>query len=363
MAKSVRDYDIAYLILTSKSGLNAIPIFFMKAALIGSIKFGLRFFLALFCCFYFAGDGWASSGITPGGRDSTKIAANRNINTAFNDIYRQNLLPAFYGNEYGNAVRNLLTADIVPNIVLLNSSKSRFFFVATARVQLRLLSEYHSPVVSPSYMPGATIYTRLNNDDTRPRFLSLGYSHHSNGQEGQTLDSDGDFNRTDGKFTTNFYTLNYYFGTRHATDTIARSRYSFIGLEVHSGLFKLGYSKQLTGKYGFIRTNGSWMYDIMKDSRNQADHYLEHQRLRFDFTYILDKVYDYSIDNWHKRLNFSVKYYYQFGFMENVAFMIGAGYRGQDPYNIFFQDSYSFIDIGVASGVSFDLRKKHHYGE
>lgn len=272
------------------------------------------------------------------------------------------MLPAFYGNEYGNPTHDLLTADIVPNVVLLNTSRSRFFFVITPRVMLRLFSEYHSPVRSPSYMPGASVYTRLNNDDTHPRFLSLSYSHHSNGQEGQTLDTNGNFNQHDGKFTTNFYTLNYYFGKRNMNDTIAKSHYSFIGLEVHSGLFNLGYSRQLTGKYGFIRTNGSYFYDFMRDKYGLVDHYLTHYRIRFDFTYILDKVYNYDIVDWHKRLNISLKYYYQFGFMENVAFTIAGGYRGQDPYNIFFQNSYPYIAVGVASGVSFDLRKKNRYG-
>jgi hypothetical protein len=98
----------------------------------------------------------------------------------------------------------------------------------------------------------------------------------------------------------------------------------------------------------------------MSDHSGTADHYGSRQRLRFDFTYILDKIYDYPFADITRRLNVSLKYYYQFGFMENVALMIGAGYRGQDPYNIFFQDNYPFVAIGVASGLSFDLRKKKH---
>jgi hypothetical protein len=60
-----------------------------------------------------------------------------------------------------------------------------------------------------------------------------------------------------------------------------------------------------------------------------------------------------------KRLNASLKYYYQFGFMENTALTAAIGYRGQDPYNIFFQDNYAYFAIGVSAGLSFDLHKKH----
>lgn len=292
--------------------------------------------------------------------DTTGTYHRQQLNEDYNTIYRENLPTLFFGNEYGAAEKTLLVTDINPNVVVFSTRKSRFFFVFSPRVYLRLLSEYKSPVRSPSYMPGGTLYTRVNSDPSHPKFLSLGYSHHSNGQEGPTLDAvTGDFNRIDGKFTTNFYTLNYYFGKREVSNTSFKSQSAAIGMEVHAGLFKTGYSKQLTDKYGFIRTNGSWFYDVMKDKTGLADRYSNRQRIRFDFTYILDKVYDYNITDVSKRLNASLKYYYQFGFMQNAALTATAGYRGQDPYNIYFQDSYAYFAVGVAAGLSFDLKKKH----
>jgi hypothetical protein len=56
-----------------------------------------------------------------------------------------------------------------------------------------------------------------------------------------------------------------------------------------------------------------------------------------------------------KRLNLNLKYYYQFPFMQNVSFLIGAGYRGQDEYNIFFNDSYAYVTVGLAAGLSFNM--------
>lgn len=291
--------------------------------------------------------------------DSTKVAGTQYVNKAFCQIYRENLVPAFYGNEYGEPDHNLLVADITPNVVILNTAKSRFFFVISPRIQLRLLQGYHSPVKSPSYMPGGSLFTRLNSDYNHPQFLSLSYSHHSNGQEGQTLDSMGRFNH-DGKFTTNFYSLNFFFGKRSMMERTGSSRYAMIGLEVHTGLFKMGYSRQLTDKYGFIRTNGMWMYDLMKDPSGSHSHYQFHQRVRVDMMYIWDKMYNYATTDWRKRMNLSAKYYYQFGFMENVALMFEVGYRGQDPYNNYFENSFPYFGLGVASGVSLDPHKSHH---
>jgi len=320
-------------------------------------KHYLCFWSAILCFYFLLFDGYAVG--RSSGRDTTKIAKRQYVNKAFDQVYRENLIPAFYGNEYGERDNNLLVADLTPNVVILNSAKSRFFFVITPRIQLRLLQRYHSPVKSPSYMPGGSLFTRLNNDYNHPSFLSLSYSHHSNGQEGPTLDSAGNFNH-DGKFTTNFYSLNFFFGKRNMMERTGSSKYAMIGLEVHTGLFNMGYSKQLTGKYGFIRTNGMWMYDSMKDGRGLHDHYLIHQRIRFDLMYIWDKMYNYAVTDWEKRLNISAKYYYQFGFMENVALTLQVGYRGQDPYNNYFQNSFPFFAMGVASGVSLDTHKSHH---
>jgi len=79
---------------------------------------------------------------------------------------------------------------------------------------------------------------------------------------------------------------------------------------------------------------------------------------QLDFQYIMDKYNTYGFTDYKKRLNISLKYYYQFPFMQNVSFMAGGGYRGQDEYNIYFQDSYAYVNVGLAAGLSFDYHKK-----
>lgn len=289
----------------------------------------------------------------------TSITESQKTNMAFNGIYRQNVSTGFFGNEYGNKIRSTLVADLNPNVILLNSKSSRFYILFSPRVKLRLLKAFKSPVRSPSYMPGAKVYFRAGNNIEKPQFFSLAYSHHSNGQDGPTLDSAGNFNRGKGKFTTNFYTLDYTIGKRKVSSALSKSNYGSIGIELHTGLFNRGYSKELDNNYGFIRLNGSWTYDLLKD-KSGSDKYVNHQRLQARFTYIADQYENYALSNLRKRLNVSVHYNYQFGFMDNVALGLGVGYRGQDDYNLYFEDSYSYVSIGIMYGVAFDLQKKHH---
>ncbi len=283
------------------------------------------------------------------------------INHVFDGIYEENLRLSSAGNDYFNPVKTQITSDISPNFILFSTPKSRFFFVFTPRVKIRLLSSHGAPVKSPSYMPGGQLFFRVNEDTYHPKFFSFAYSHHSNGARGPSIYKDGTFNVDSGKFTTNFYTLTYYTGKRVDWKDVIIDRYDNLGLEVHAGLFNLGLSEGLKNHYGFIRINGSRMYNFIKAAKDPLEQdrktYQNWQRIQFDFTYIADKYDNYSAINIKKRLNVSLKYYYSFPFMQGTALMIGGGYRGQDDYNQSFQDSYGYVTLGVAAGLSFGVHK------
>ena len=318
-------------------------------------------FLIFFTALKSHAAGISSAQILRDTTDTTKITT-RLINQSFNDDYIQTLRPSFFGQELFQPVKTMLVGDITANFILLNTPKSRFFFTVDARVKLRLLSQRGAPVKSPSYMPGGTLYYRLNRDTYKPQFLSLSYTHHSNGIRGPTVYADGSFNRDSGKFSTNFYTLTFVDGRRIDRSNIIINRYASLGLEVHAGLFdKGGAALGLPDHYGFVRLNGGYMYNIaqkyadpVKPGQQTTNNW---QRLQFDFSYIADTYDDYGAFNLKKRLNLSLKYYYQFPFMQNVSFLVGAGYRGQDDYNIFFEDSYAYMQVGIASGLSFMFGK------
>jgi hypothetical protein len=296
---------------------------------------------------------------------ANKETQTRVLNQNYDNIYLQNARVSTFGNEYGGPIPTQLVADLTGNFVLFATPKSRFAFIFNPRVKLRLLATQGAPVKSPSYMPGGTLYFRLNRNDHEPSFMSLSYSHHSNGVRGPTLNPNGTFNLDSGKFTTNFYTIAYTNGKRVDRGNIITNRYQTLGLELHAGLINLGVAEALKGQYGFVRLNGTWMYNLARARPNPIDraktNYNNWMRMQVEFQYIMDDYANYAITNVSKRLNIAAIYYYQFPFMQNVALMAGGGRRGQDDYNIFFQNSYWYLTAGVAAGVSFGFH--HEKGE
>lgn len=288
----------------------------------------------------------------------TSKIATRIINREFNAIYLQNLKPSFFGQEFFQPIKTQLVGDVVANFVVFDSPKSRLFINAFARIKIRLLSAQGAPVKSPSYMPGIIAFYRLNSDVFKPKFLSGGYTHHSNGIRGSTLYPDGNFNVDSGKFATNFISLNYTYGKRKDYTDYTTNLFNTLGVELHTGLFSTkGTAVGLPGRYGFFRINGTSMFNIAKKYADpiREDKYVFNnwQRLQFDFTYIADSYQNYNVWNMKKRLNVSLKYYYNLPFLHDMAVMAGGGYRGQDDYNIYFQNSYGYAMIGLSSGLSF----------
>jgi hypothetical protein len=300
---------------------------------------------------------------TPIRQDSiSSTIAKRIINRDFNNIYLQNLKTSFFGQEYFQPIKTQLVGDVVANFVVFDSPKSRVFVNAFTRIKIRLLSAQGAPVKSPSYMPGIELFYRLNSNIYKPQFMSLGFTHHSNGIRGSTIYPDGNFNVDSGKFATNFFTLNYTNGKRHDYTNYITNRYSTIGVELHTGLFTTkGIAVGLPGRYGFFRINGTYMFNVAKKYADpiKTDNWVFNnwQRLQFDFTYIADDYQNYNTFNFKKRLNVSLKYYYNLPFLRDMAIVAGGGYRGQDDYNIYFQNTYGYAMIGLSSGLSFLVNK------
>src|ERR1700761_7409594 len=135
-------------------------------------------FLVFFCAFNiillngsYADDGPGKDTSAFSKKDTAKTRSYRVINRNFNDIYIQNLMPAYFGQEFFDPHKTLLVSDLVGNFVVFATPASRFFLVASPRVNLRLFDGQGSPVKSPSYMPAGTVYFRINSDYYHPHFI------------------------------------------------------------------------------------------------------------------------------------------------------------------------------------------------
>jgi hypothetical protein len=233
------------------------------------------------------------------------------------------------------------------------------------------------PVRTPSYMPGLVYYFGFKNLYSERQnihkfwFGGIKAFHHSNGQDQEEFTSSGKINTYNGNFGEQvvFETLGGYFTEFGLNDRNIPTRcfYSKIGLEIHPR--KLTNQDFLNYKiYGRNRINiqsglsiinvydeyirdGETCYIVAKDLSK------ERWRFIFNFSYILDKIYNTgeNINNLKqqslfslKRLNTYFTVHYVIPGSINAAAFVQTGYWGSDQYNIYFQQSIFQFQIGLS---------------
>ena len=112
------------------------------------------------------------------------------------------------------------------------------------------------------------------------------------------------------------------------------------------------YEKALENNYGFTRVNYSFSarsYGFFKTAKN-INKEKEYLRLNANFSYAINQINNRPLSQVKHRLNAEITVNYSFKFMRNTFLMATAGYYGEDPYNIYFEDQYSFLRFGIATG-------------
>lgn len=302
-----------------------------------------------------------------------------------------------------------LSADINPHFFLFNDSRGSFAIDLTPRFLVRILrdSSYSPrdghlatwdrslPVRTPSYLPGGTFYfadwgiqtESLNRfqpvADTNDRYLpyryySISLFHHSNGQDGRHTDPSQPPNRVfniyNGNFSINLagevgvtwgrwkrggQTLlaDLQPGSMNNRHTWDRIRSWFVGVE-HVlipgeslltdcgcyGLAKLHLRRQWIDVAHY---NDSQTLGIIPDSQ------YEKQRFIVDLSLNSNKYIGARSGPWRVWPNVEVRYHMglQTAFRSNTtSAFVAAGYRAQDVYNVYLEDSYPYVQIGLVMG-------------
>ncbi|MBP6732118.1 MAG: hypothetical protein KA149_08665 [Chitinophagales bacterium] len=265
--------------------------------------------------------------------------------------------------EVGGPRYYLLTGMLQPYFMVLAAKWSPVAIAIEPRVGVRIMTGTSSPVRTPSFNPGMTMYYRLWNDTTHLFYLSASLFHHSNGQDGPTLDPKDSteprkMNTYNGSFATNYWAagLNY-------SQTITRRKLSYNmngRVEVEHHIF--GIDEGLKGRFGNVRLNlkftaialGKNTERIKIGRRLRAilreDDLVEMFRLTFGATFILDKFTGPESNMLYRRMNVEIKAMYRIPGSPNVSVLLAGGYYGQDPYNIYLQDHYGYFRVGLATG-------------
>ena len=245
----------------------------------------------------------------------------------------------------GNIQPLLFEADIAPHFVL---AWRKHGFVFTPKVLFRMFNDstHSAPIRTPSFMPHLTWYYWGFASSVNPRrtdFVSVRYSHHSNGQSGPFHFPDtSEPNTTDGSFSTNFIELMYH--RAYGASPALQATWLRYGLRIHipfnenrelrdqEGDDQYGrYRLLLGGQRRGILPIFPWFelpfgvraeYSYILDGHFQGEPFFSRDRLSFSLTWISVIPADVSL-----------------GFFVNF-------YAGQDYYNIWYKQYLTILRVG-----------------
>jgi hypothetical protein len=235
-----------------------------------------------------------------------------------------------------------------------------------------------APVRTPSYRPGGELFfshSKIFNTEKsyRSAFSLKGY-HHSNGQDGVTINrvdrpwgKRGWVNTYNGDFSDDFVIefnylgfwdickntlLSYKAGYSHSfgvTDTLA-----FYNL----------YSRNRIGFTGsFIKSKDYTLYIRNKSRKDAISNFsAESWRIEFFIGFMVDNfnygsIFEPRKARFQERLNVHVTGHWRLPGFSEAALFAEIGYYGHDSYNVFFQRNNNFAKLGISFGRIFYPKK------
>lgn len=294
------------------------------------------------------------------------IIRKESANKGYINLYKENVDFSYTApaGELGAPSKYVINGRLTTTYMLVGSYKSPIAFAIIPDFTVRVRNEFSAGVRTPSYRLGGALYARLNASPENYQYGELAFTHHSNGQDQDALNTDGSVNTLTGNFNANYLSASYRFG--HLTETDAdESYYSFnhrVGLQWYK-FFR--YEPALDLGFGFTRIlyNFSWRkYGLIeRHARNKPKVKTEKEtwRLNAEVSYAVNKIPAKNLANLQKRLNAEINFNYSLPFMNNVFLMAAVGYYGEDNYNIYFQDHYGYLRFGLSSG--FLRNRSKHY--
>lgn len=312
----------------------------------------MRFTIRLRCCVFVLGtlirastaNGQADSSTAP-------VDSVRFWNHRYNEFYRGNRDFSYISpsGELGAPSKYVINGELIASYFLLDNSKSRLSVAVTQRFLARTRTDRSSPIRTPSFRLGAQVFYRLSSNVTRYKYVEAQFFHHSNGQDGPVFRPNGTYNTETGDFSTNYLQATYNWGTHlnnhHGT-------YYNVGYRWHAPIFN--YSEGLAGNYGFGRFVAQATYRFFARANPTSSPSITVERLRVTLqaSYAVNRLTNWELDAAQRRLNAELSVWYIPPFSRDAGIFATAGYYGEDPYNIYFNDRYTFIRFGIAAGFT-----------
>lgn len=235
-----------------------------------------------------------------------------------------------------------------------SANKMRLYI--PVRFQVRQFSETSSPVKTPSFNPGARLFfwpKSWQREDTF-KYVSAGFHHYSNGQNGDFFNTDGTINTDTGSFSTDYLEFSYYHISRFLTfdwykitwqkhlditwedEQDLQYETSRIELSLRSKKFKTAFKQKVVHKY-----------TVTLGYKNAGRDYI-----------VLNPVT--PSQNIEARVKDNIQFKYEHTFYFPALGSMGLYLRydyGYDYYNINFQNRMRRIQFGLV-GYTFENNLK-----
>ncbi|WP_111707641.1 hypothetical protein [Lutibacter citreus] len=238
----------------------------------------------------------------------------------------------------------LFEANVSPSFVIKKRKDSRLMGVFTPQIIIRMYNEYSYPVRTPSYIPQLTFYYLTGNKQASKKLTLFGrIAHHSNGQDGNFFNEDGNINLNTGSFSTNFIELGFI----NSSFSKSLNAFNFFksSIELHPKNWMI---RNLHGVYSGFRWKNTFQA-IKLPFPNLISEKRPAISLKLETTWMFDAINNLDTFNIN-RLNASLTIYYHPKFLEDIGLFVQF-YHGNDYYNINFQNRLDIIRFGLMTEI------------
>ncbi|WP_372757149.1 hypothetical protein [Mariniflexile sp.] len=246
--------------------------------------------------------------------------------------------------DIGNLDPLIFEANISPSFIIRKRKDSRLMGVLTSQVIIRMYNQDSYPIYTPSYIPQITFYYLVGDKKSKNHNTFFGrVSHHSNGQNGDFYDENGNINLLSGNFATNF--LEFGLINTSNSENLNAVKFFKSSIEIHP---KSWMMDEMQGLYSGLRWHNTFSaFKLPKTNLELKNR--PNISLKVETTWMFD-----SINNWStfdlNRLNAGLTFYYHPKVLEDIGLFVQF-YHGMDYYNIYFNHQIDTIRFGLMTEI------------
>ena len=222
-------------------------------------------------------------------------------------------------------------ANLIPNFFIRKSKNSRLMGVLTPQFIIRMYQEESYPIRTPSYIPQISVYYMLSSKAEVNSLSIYGkYVHHSNGQEDDFYNEDGEINFKSGDFSVNYIEMGLI-----RTNYIRKlNAVQFFGTSMEIVPPK-DMREDMHPYYGMVRMNAKFsIFKIPVYKGDDEGKKKAHFSIKGMGQWMFGELNGWSPGSF-KRMNVSLALYFHPKFFEDIGFFTQF-YHGLDYYNVYY---------------------------